>query len=185
MSKKKAAGFKMKKSPTKFSEMPAIVAAQNLRPQGKIASWASDEVKARGDTGFFGRPTGTWGGPRGPRANIMGGNPQLQQFQGLLARAKNRKGGQRPTRRGKGGQRPIGAPADWRNRVRDANLGGDLTPEQKRQMVINERPNPYAGGGTMGQDNIIMNAAPMAKKSGFTMKRGSKPNKSEFFKGKK
>jgi len=232
MKNKKRAGFKMKKSPNKFfGAIPAAEAAigRSMRSQAKIdpryymPGGPGEGQPIPSDTGGPSRPN-PYGRPRGPRGNMKGGQrplttvPKHMRPEGIFGRGKfntprhimaalggnvygrptrRGKGGQRPTRRSflekKGGQRPTRRPDIPNPRVRGGRMGGDPRIDgDPRMYQLNERPNPYAGmanpyegGGTMGQDNIIMNAAPMAKKSGFTMKRGGKPNKSEFFKGKK
>ena len=209
MAKKKAAGFKMKKSPNK-TRFAAGTDPEYIRQVNQSLYGSLNEAPKPGNQiGFPGRPRGMFGMSQGFPRGLFGrkwknntprhvmaqlapnlyGRPKREGFMAtILDRLRDKMpkrlfGRNLEAERGVMGNttpRPI---PSWMKR---------LTPEQKRQMVINERPNPYAGmanpyegGGTMGQDNIIMNAAPMAKKSGFTMKRGGKPNKSEFFKGKK
>ena len=214
MKNKKSAGFKMKKSPTKSyidavtgvisdrgSSRPsrlkglfggmAAAAGQNIRPQFKPdpRSTTPGYVDEAGNV-VKGRPRGTFdmsqgfprglfgGGPRRPRPRLYG-RPKRGNFMStILDRLKD----QMPPRLG-------GRPNPYAG-----GGGANLTPEQMRERIFsspNERQvtdvNPYTSGpDTMfGVPYYTAQAAPMAKKSGFNMKKGSKPNKSEFFKGKK
>ena len=148
---------KSKESPTKFIGA-ATAAGRRLRPQSKIASWASDEVKARGDL-----------------------NRTKQRRQDMQRRALVNIG-----RRGRGSVDP---------RIGQHIMAGVMPGGVRR------RPNPYAGvggglraaqrarstgmgmfGGRGGWQRAFRG---MAGGTAFTMKKGTRPNKSEFFKGKK
>ena len=171
MANQKRAGFKMKQSPTKSYRDPVTgvitdkgIGGQNMKP-------LSTGLYAPGTLGGGGRPS-----------------PYSEYKKKMQAYKHNEWLGQQKGKARKG-YRKMEMP------VKPSRGGGaNLTPEQIREMSINARPNPYAsGGGGMPGTQYIGGAgfgpyahrSAVTKKSGFTMKKGSKPNKSEFFKGKK
>jgi hypothetical protein len=167
MAKKKTAGFKMKKSPNKFfGAIPAaaIAAGRNIFNPSNTKPGRILGIP-RGMLGMSqGFPRGLFGGgkPNTPRhikeflaPNLYGRPKTLEQYKSLLGRLRN-----------KMPKRLFGRNLE----AERGGIGGDLQAVQ---------------AGIAMSPNVLAQAAPMAKKSGFTMKRGGKPNKSEFFKGKK
>ena len=207
MKNKKRAGFKMKKSPNKsrfaagtdpehvrkFNQ--SMYGSLNEAPKPGNQTYGSymgvpvkgNPVKPRGLFGgmadivgqsYFGsRPKGLFGGgPRRPRPRLYG-RPKRGNFMStILDRLRD----QMPPRLG-------GRPNP---RVKDGGSLRDAILNNPRNRGINP-DGMYSGGGRrkfqIGDfvDDGVRTMSAMAKKSGFNMKKGSKPNKSEFFKGKK
>ena len=143
MARKKAAGFKMKKSPTKFS--------------ARLKTWDDYFDQDRFDSRAVNRTL------------------SKSQRQYKIAQKKKAFEKQQATTRAK---------------MQEMLLDNTLPPG-KPNFSDTSVPNPYAGGGgrkfQIGDfvDDGVRTMSAMAKKSGFNMKKGSKPSKSEFFKGKK
>ena len=187
MKNKKSAGFKMKKSAAKMFGMAALAGQRMMNPN-------------------YTPPTQT---DQGPMGSMMGAfDPsQLSEAQKKLMQTYNKQmraykrneflGQQKGIRR-RGYKANMEMPVKPNLDFGRPNPYATLTPEQIRKMSINERSNPSAGimgsgprrfnpftpganfsGGASQVGNMVAQLAP------FTMKRGNKPNKSEFFKGKK
>ncbi len=177
MKNKKRAGFKMKKSVAKMFGLAAAAGQRMMNPNAASL--------------------------RSAKSQMMGSlNPEMQAYnEQMRAYKRNEFLGQQKGKARKGYRKmkmpvkpssiPIGRP----------NPYPSLTPEQIREMSINVRPNPYAtegalepmkaprglfGGGPRRFSGGVSQLGNMqAQLAPFMMKKGSKPNKSEFFKGKK
>ena len=215
MKNKKSAGFKMKKSPNKFFDAVAasqkkIGSQAKIDPSYYMAGGLGEGQPIPSDTGGpsrpnpYGRPIGLFGGGK-PNSNktffgrALGGSgggigrPNLYgrpRRGNFMANIFDRLRDQMPKGLFGGGK------PNTPRHVMAALGGADQMPTRRP-----DTPNPRVrgGGGERKPTGWSIEGKPtygpafpgmrtmsaMAKKSGFTMKKSSKPNKPEFFKGKK
>ena len=171
MKNKKRAGFKMKKTPTKFNAGVLAAAGQKLNRSSQMPM-----PNYTPNIGQKGQRLKTWDDYFDQdRFDSRAVNKRLTKSQRQAKIARKKKAFEKR-------QAATLATAGM-------NPGGSFPG--KPNFSDTSVPNPYAGGGgrkfQIGDfvDDGVRTMSAMAKKSGFTMKKGSKPNKSEFFKGKK